>query len=159
MSEFNLDNYYKTNLIIWGAIIFAVFLLIGFTYFLDINNTYEPIEYVIEVKNLLFILILIAAIAVLFLKRSLLNFDKVFSKIKNKENTVSPEDYFNKIKSNYIIIWAVSESIIILGFVEFVLLASLKSFLLYAAIGLYALAINFPKKSLFEKHLQLLSEN
>lgn len=158
MNNFDSENYYKTNLIIWLAIIFGMLILIGITYFLDLSNTFEPLAETLEVKNVLFALILISALAVLFLKRSFLDFDKIYSKIQTVDSEEKKSTFFNKLKSNYIIIWAISESIIIVGFVEYVLICDYQSFLLYAVIGLYAIAVNFPKKSLFEKYLELLAE-
>jgi len=158
MNNFNPENYYKTNLIIWLAIIIGMMVLIGLTYFLDQSNTFEPITDTLKVKNVLFALILISALAVLFLKRSFLDFNKIYDKIKLSENQQIKSAFFNKLRSNYIIIWAISESIILLGFVEYVLLCNFQSFLLYAVVGLYAISVNFPRKSLFERHLKLLAE-
>lgn len=158
MSEFNPKYYYKTNLIIWGSIIIGMLMLIGITYYLDLNTVFEPFEYALEVKNILFIFILISALAVLFLKRSFLDFDKIYSKVKDIKKEEIETVFFNKLKINYIIIWAIAESIIVFGFIEYILLSDFKSFMIYAAIGLYAIGINFPKKSLFEKHMELLSE-
>ena len=158
MNDFNPENYYKTNMIIWLAIIIGMIMLIGITYFIDQANTFQPIAESLEVKNVLFALILISALAVLFLKRSLLDFGKIYSKMESLNSAEKKSAFFNKLRANYIIIWAISELIIVIGFVEYVLICDYKSFLLYAIIGLYAIAVNFPKKSLFEKHLQLLAE-
>lgn len=158
MSEFNPDNYYKTNLIIWLAIIIGMLMLIGITYFLDQSNTFQPVAETLEVKNVLFALILVSALAVLFLKRSFLDFGKIYAKVQSLIDSEKRSAFFSKLRSNYIIIWAISESIIMIGFVEYILICDFKSFMLYAIIGLYAIGINFPRKSLFEKHLQLLAE-
>lgn len=158
MNEFNPEDYYKTNFIIWVSIILGMILLIGITYFLDVNNLFEPLDNPIGVKNVLFVLILISALAILLLKRSFFNFTNIFNKIKNKQESEIHSAFFKKQRTNYIIIWALSESIIILGFIEYVLLTDFKSFMLYAAVGLYAIVINYPKKSIFNKHLELLSE-
>ena len=158
MNNFNPENYYKTNLMIWMAIIIGMLILIGLTYFLDQSNTFEPMTETIKVKNILFALILISALAVLFLKRSFLDFNKIYDKVQSVERQQIESAFFNKLKSNYIIIWAICESIIVLGFVEYILLCDFQSFLLYAVIGLYAIGINFPRRSLFEKHLELLAE-
>ncbi len=158
MNNFNPENYYKTNLIIWLAIIVGMIMLIVATYFFDQNNIFQPLAESVELKNVLFALILISALAVLLLKRSFLDFDKVYSKIDSANNQEKKSIYFNKLRTNYIIIWAISESIIIIGFVEYVLICDYQSFLLYAVIGLYAIAVNFPKKSIFEKHLVLFAE-
>lgn len=158
MSEFNPDNYYKTNLIIWLAIIIGMLMLIGITYFLDQSNTFQPVAETLEVKNVLFALILVSALAVLFLKRSFLDFGKIYAKVQSLIDSEKRSVFFSKLRSNYIIIWAISESIIMIGFVEYILICDFKSFMLYAIIGLYAIGINFPRKSLFEKHLQLLAE-
>jgi hypothetical protein len=159
MQDFNPENYYKTNLIIWSSIILGMVVLIGITYYLDQTNSFEPIEYALEVKNILFILILISALAILFLKRSFLDFQKIYDKIKGTQSSDTKMAFFSKLRSNYIIIWAIAESIIMIGFVEYILLCDFQSFMLYSIIGLYAIGINYPRKSLFDKHLQLLVEN
>jgi hypothetical protein len=158
MDAFNPENYYKTNLIIWVAIIIGMLILIGVTYLLDQSNTFQPVAETLEVKNVLFALILTSALAVLFLKRSFLDFNKIYSKIKSSDNQEKKSVFFNKLRSNYIIIWSISESIIILAFVEYILIVKFDSFIIYAVIGLYAIVVNFPRKSLFEKHLHLLAE-
>jgi len=158
MNNFNPENYYKTNLIIWMAIMIGMIILVGVTYFLNQSNTFIPIVEIIEVKNVLFILILIAALTILLLKRSFLNFEKVYTKVESITTSDKKIAYFNRLRRNYIIIWALSESIILLGFVEFILLVKHSSFEWFAIIGLYAIAINYPKKSLFQNHLELLAE-
>ena len=158
MNNFDSENYYKTNLIIWVAIIIGMMILIGVKYFLEQSNTFQPISEILEVKNVLFALILISALTVLFLKRSFLDFNKVYAKVESLAASDRKSAYFNRLRTNYIIIWAVSESIILLGFVEFVLLVKYSSFKWFALIGLYSIAINYPKKSLFKKHLELLAE-
>ena len=158
MQDFNPENYYKTNLIIWGAIIFGMLMLIGITYYLNQTNVFEQIEYALEVKNILFILILMSALAILFLKRSFLDFQKIYDKIKGTQSSEKKIAFFSKLRSNYIIIWAIAESIILIGFVEYILLCDFQSFMLYSIIGLYAIGINYPRKSIFDKHLKLLVE-
>ena len=158
MNTFNTENYYKTNVIIWSAIMIGMILLIIMTYFLDIMRVFQPLAETLEMKNIFFAFILIAALAVLFLKRSLLDFNKIYSKVQNIHGQDKKPLYLSRLRSNYIIIWALSESIIMFGFVEYVLVCDFKSFLLYAVIGLYAVAINFPRRSIFEQHLQLLAE-
>jgi len=101
---------------------------------------------------------LIAALTILLLKRSFLNFEKVYTKVESITTSDKKIAYFNRLRRNYIIIWALSESIILLGFVEFILLVKHSSFEWFAIIGLYAIAINYPKKSLFKNHLELLAE-
>ena len=158
MSEFNPDNYYKTNLIIWLAIIIGMLMLIGITYFLDQSNTFQPVAETLEVKNVLFALILVSALAVLFLKRSFLDFGKIYAKVQSLIDSEKRSAFFSKLRSNYIIIWAISESILMIGFIEYILICDIQSFLLYAVIGLYAIGVNFPRKSLFKNHLELLAE-
>lgn len=157
MNNFDSVNYYKTNLIIWLVILIGMSMLIGVTYFIDQNNVFQPVVESAEYKNIFFILILISALAVLFLKRTFLDFNNIYSKIESLNNADKKPAYFAKLRSNYIIIWAISESIIMFGFVEYILMCDYQSFLLYGVIGLYAIAINFPKKLIFETHLELLN--
>jgi hypothetical protein len=157
MKDSNVENFYKTNVIIWGAILAGMVVLVAITYFLDQTGMFQPIPETKEFKNVFFALILIVALAVLFLKRSYFDFDKIYSKIQSPTQDKKLA-YLSKLRINYVIIWALSEAIIMFGFVEYILVGDFKSFLLYAIVGLYAILINYPKRSLFDTHLQQLAE-
>ena len=157
MNESNVEQFYKTNVMIWGAIMIGMVILVVITYFLDQTGTFQSVPETLEFKNIFFALILIVALAVLFLKRSYFDFDKIYSKIQANVQDIKVA-YLSKLRINYVIIWALSEAIIMFGFVEYVLVGDFQSFLLYAVVGLYAILINYPKRSLFDKHLQQLAE-
>ena len=100
MNNFNPENYYKTNLVIWLAIIIGMMILIAVKYFLDQSNIFDPIAEIKEVKNVLFALILISALTVLFLKRSFLDFNKVYAKVESLTASERKSAYFNRLRKN-----------------------------------------------------------
>ncbi len=152
-----IEDFHKKNTIIWSAILGCMILLFLVTIMLDRSNIFTPIEESVQVKNILFTFAIILAVGILFLKRIFFVPQKIVEKIKSSAPEDREENLFSQLRMNYIIIWAMGETILLLGFIEYVFVLNF-DFLIYAVVGLYALIINIPRKKIVEKSLELLSE-
>jgi len=154
----DITEFHKKNMIIWGAILLGMIAISAVAYFLENSLIFVPVPEGIAIKNILFIIAILFAVAILYLKRSFLSPETVVAKAVNILPENPAEYVLLNIRKNYIILWALSELILFMGFVEYVFVVNFRSFLIYAVVGIYALVINIPKQSFNEKCLELLNE-
>ena len=159
MNTQNTEKFIRNNFVIWVSIVLGMGVMCIVTFALYISQTFTPIQEVTQIKNVLFLMAIILAVGILFLKRSFFATHTIVDKIRT--STIENHEHFllRRLRKNYIILWILGEMILILGFIEFVLIADFNSFLIYAVVGLYAVLINFPRKTLVAKSLELLSQN
>jgi hypothetical protein len=48
------------------------------------------------------------------------------------------------------VIWSIANLIVMIGFIQYILALQFESFLIYSAVGIFSLAINFPKFTIIE---------
>lgn len=159
MNTYDIEKYNRNNLILWASILLAMGVMCIVTYALYISHTFTPIQEITQVKNILFLIAIILAVGILFLKRSFFSVNSIVNKVKASGSENHQQSLLMKLKTNYIIIWAMGEMILILGFIEFILIADINSFLIYAVVGFYAVIINYPHKDLITKCMELLSQS
>ncbi len=153
-----IEEFHKKNFIIWTAILGGMIAIVIVTFVLDGARTFTPIKETVQVKNILFTVAIVLTIGILFLKRLIFVPQKIVEKIKETPAEDREKKLFSQLRINYIIIWAMGETVLFLGFVEYVFILNFDSFLIYAVVGLYAVIINIPRKIFIEKSLELLSE-
>ncbi len=159
MTTQNIEKFNKNNFIIWITILLGMMIMCIVTYVLDSSQTFIPVQETKQVKNVLFLMALILAISILFLKRSVFVSKKIVEKLQSASNENREQLLLARLRKNYIIVWILGEMILFLGFIEFVFIVDFNSFLIYAVVGLYAVVINFPRRALVAKSLELLSES
>jgi len=161
--------------LIWLALLVEIIVLIGVGLLLDyLNALGEPvISNRKAISDLSMMLIVVLLFAVLFLKRNLLNPDKLIERAKSKKDAVynpqwqmivqefGPEaeimvHIVEIIRKYYLVIWSIGNAIVLIGFVGLVVGLPLRQFLIYAVVGLYSLSVNFPVFSMVERCLYRL---
>lgn len=151
-----MQNFHKTNLTLWIAVLSGVIILSAVVYYLYLSETMQPIPDSQDVAQIMFVAAVVLAIAILFLKRS------VFSPIKVVEHAKGRPDaeifVMNKIKRNYIIVWGIGELICLLGFFNFIMLADIQNYMIFAVVSIYSLLVNMPRESLHIQALAMLKE-
>ena len=153
-----LESFYRSNLIIWLAILSGMAILGIAAFVLNQIEAFTPMPQAMLYNKVLFLIAVILAIAILYLKRTRF----IPSRIVKKVEEYPEENRFSALtailRKNYMILWILAEAIFIIGFVDFILSVLFDSFLAYAVVGIYAFALNFPRKSLLLKCIELLSE-
>jgi hypothetical protein len=151
-----MQNFHKTNLTLWGAVLSGVIILSAVVFYLHSSETMQPIPDSQDVAQIIFVAAVLLAIAILFLKRSALSPTKVIENAKRQTNT---EFYvMNRIRRNYIIIWGLGELICLLGFFNFIMLADIQNYMIFAVVSIYSLLVNRPREVLLIQALEMLKE-
>lgn len=151
-----MQSFHKTNMTLWGAVLSGVIILSAVVYYLHSSETMTAIPDSQDVAQIIFIAAVVLAIGILFLKRSALSPAKV---VQNAKEASNPEVYvMNKIKRNYIIIWGIGELICLLGFFNFIMLADIQNYLIFAVVSIYSLLVNMPREALLIQSLDMLKE-
>ena len=153
-----MQNFHKTNMTLWGAILAGVIILSLVVFYLDTSSTVTPVLESKDVTQMIFIAAVLLAIAILFLKRTVLAPAKIIKNARNLSDEQAKLFVFNKIRRNYIIIWALAEIICVLGFFNYILLVDLQNYLIFAVVSIYSLLVNMPREALIIQSLDLLKE-
>jgi len=153
-----MQNYHKSNMTLWGAVVSGVVILSIVVYYLDSSASVAPIPESQDVAQMMFIAAVIFAIAILFLKRTVLSPVKIIKGAKElPEEQVLPF-VVNRIRRNYILIWAMAELIALLGFFNYIILADFQNYLIFAVVSIYSLVVNMPREALLKQSLELVKE-
>ena len=153
-----MRNFHKTNMTLWGAVLGGVIILSLVVYYLHSSAAVTPLPESQDVAQLMFFAAVILAIGILFLKRSVLSPAKTIKRAKKlAEEQVEPF-VLNKIRRNYIIIWAMAELICLIGFFNYIMLADIQNYLIFAVVSIYSLLINMPREALVIQSLKMLKE-
>jgi hypothetical protein len=163
-----MQNFHKTNMTLWGAVLGGVIILSLVVYYLHSSALVTPLPESQDVAQLMFYAAVILAIGILFLKRSVLAPAKTINKVLapaktiNKAKKLAEEQVeqfvMNKIRRNYIIIWAMAELICLIGFFNYMMLADIQNYLIFAIVSIYSLLINMPREALVIQSLKMLKE-
>lgn len=158
-SDGSLKQYHKINVILWGSILFFVVILMLLAYFLDSMNTLQPVENAVQINQILFLMAVLIAFGILFFKRSLFNPNKLIETPFEKSLDEKTSLVLTKLRKNYIIVWAMGESIGILGFVNYILTTDIQYLLVFSVVSIYSILINMPRLAVAERCIELVKEN
>ncbi len=153
-----MQNFHKTNMTLWGAVLGGVIILSLVVYYLHSSAAVTPLPESQEVAQLMFFAAVILAIGILFLKRSVLSPAKTIKRAKKLAENQVEQFVLNKIRRNYIIIWAMAELICLIGFFNYIMLADIRNYLIFAVVSIYSLLINMPREALVIQSLKMLKE-
>ena len=143
---------------LWGAVLGGVIILSLVVYYLHSSAAVTPLPESQDVAQLMFFAAVILAIGILFLKRSVLSPAKTIKRAKKLAEDQVEQFVLNKIRRNYIIIWAMAELICLIGFFNYIMLADIQNYLIFAVVSIYSLLINMPREALVIQSLKMLKE-
>lgn len=168
--QVRLRELYNPIRWIWLALLVEILVLVGIGMLLDYLNVLGGPLFSNRkvISDLSMMVIVILLFVVLFLKRNLLNPDKLIERAKSKKGDVlnpqwqifvhefGPEaeimvHVVGIIRKYYLVIWSIGNAIALIGFVALVLGLPLRQFMIYAVVGLYSLSVNFPVYSMVER--------
>jgi hypothetical protein len=150
---------HKKNMILWGAILAGMLILFTITYYINTQGIFTPVAETREIGQILFIVAVVLALVILVLKRSVLTPEKIADRIPG---TLSKPERdaaaLNRIGTNYVIVWALSEAIMVTGFINYVLLTNFNDFLIFSIVALYSLVINIPREGALHRSISILDQ-
>ena len=134
-------------------------ILFSITYYINTREIFTPVAESREVGQILFIAAVVLALVILIFKRSVLTPEKIADRIpatlaKAERDAAA----LNRIGTNYIIVWALSEGIMVTGFIDYILLTNFKDFLIFSIVALYSLVINIPREGALHRCISLLDQ-
>jgi hypothetical protein len=154
-----LNQYHRINVFLWISILFFVVILTLLAYFFDSMDTLRPMENATQINQIMFLIAVVIAFGILFFKRSLFNPKKLIEIPNEKSIEEKSGLVLAKLRKNYIIVWAMGETIGILGFVNYILTTDLQYLLVLSVVSIYSLLINLPRLAVAERYVKLVREN
>ena len=155
----NLKQFHRTNVIIWVSILSFVIILTALAYILDRTNTMLPVQEAAQINQVMFLLAVIIAFGILFFKRSLFNPKKIIESPFEKSLPEKMDLVLSKLRKNYIIVWAMGETIGIIGFINYIFTVDIQYLLVFAVVGIYSILINMPRITVAARCIELVKEN
>ena len=152
------NDYHKTNMTLWGAVVSGIVILSVIVFMIDSNGDLEPVTGAAQLGQTFFISAIILAAGILFLKRSILSPNRLIKKLHVLPVTERESELYKKLRRNYLIIWAMAELICFIGFFYFIVMGDVQNYLIFAVVSIYSLMINMPREGLIYQCLELLKE-
>lgn len=153
-----LQQYHRINILIWGAIISFVIILTLLGYFLDSSNTMFPAESAAQVNQVLFLMAVVIAFGILLFKRSLFNPKKLANSPIEMTLQEKTDLVLARLRRNYVIVWAMGETIGVIGFVNYMVTTDIQYLLVFSVVSIYSILINMPRQSVAESCMELIKE-
>ncbi len=158
-SENTIKEFHRFNVVIWTAIIVSVVILNVIALILDNSRLFVPVSNAIQINQIMFLIAVVIAFAILFFKRSLFIPGKL---VNIPSETTNPEKFkivLSRIRKNYIIVWALGEAIGVIGFINYILTADRQYLYVFAIVSIYSILINIPRIEFVKRCLDLVEEN
>ena len=125
-----LQQFHKINNLLWLGIIVFIIILSGITVYLDSVYYIKPMSDQKLVSDIFFVLALILAIGIFFIKRSFFTPHKLIAAVEHEPMAEKKLILLTRIRRNYLIVWAMGELIFLLGFMQYILTANFNQFLI-----------------------------
>jgi len=158
-SDINLKQYQKTNILIWVSIISFVIILTLLGYFLDRSGSMMPAQSAAQINQVMFLLAVVIAFGILFFKRSLFNPNRIVDDSLDRSTAEKVNQTLTGLRRNYVIVWALGETIGIIGFINYMITIDTQYLLVFSVVSIYSILINMPRISLAERCVDLVREN
>lgn len=152
-------------LLILSGMIGLVLAVLGLDYFRILSLI--PVVDPILMDKITLLIILVLVLSIFFLKKSYLNIHKIIEKArvsKKKYNdemfsflSISGGNYtlivnaINVVNSMMMLIWFLTNLIVITAFVNYIFVPLINTFIIYSVVGIYSLIINYPAMNIYKK--------
>lgn len=158
-SENSIKEFHRINVIIWIAIIASVLTITIIAFILDNSQVFIPVSDAVLINQIMFLIAVVIAFAILFFKRSLFVPGKLVNISSDVPESEKHTIVLSRVRKNYILVWALGETIGVLGFINYVLTADRQYLYVFAVVSLYSILINIPRQELIQRCLNLIGEN
>ncbi|MBD3224616.1 MAG: hypothetical protein GF313_07795 [Caldithrix sp.] len=171
-----INQHHRMNRRLWMAILSGVLLIIAVTVLFHFSDvfTHPIVEEASTLNDIMFVIIVVVVLAILAVKRRLMDTKKILSKANitllsdgQGESTKDPtnrkaeilQNAIQFMRQNFLIIWVLGEVVVIIGFILYILLLNFEAFLIYSIVGLWSLAVNYPRLQFLQRLYYLIEEN
>jgi hypothetical protein len=158
-SNGKLKEFQRMSVLIWIAIITSIIILSVLIFVLDESLIFVPVNNAEQINQVMFLIAVALAFAILFFKRSLFIPGKIVDVSPERTLIQKAELALRRLRKNYITVWALGEAICIIGFVNYIFTVDFQQFLVFAVVSLYSVLINIPRIAIAEKCMELIQEN
>jgi len=155
----NLKQYHRTNILLWVSILSFVVILTVLAYILDTTNEMQSVQNAVQINQVMFLLAVVIAFGILFLKRSLFNPKKIIESPFEKSLPEKVDFVLSRLRRNYIIVWAMGETIGIIGFINYIMTIDFQYLLVFSVVSVYSILINMPRIAIAERCRDLVKDN
>jgi hypothetical protein len=135
----NIKQYQRTNVLIWVSILSFVIILTLLAYLLDTSSAMLPANNAAQINQVMFLLAVVIAFGILFFKRSLFNPRKIIDSPIGKSPSDKVEFVLAKLRRNYIIVWAMGETIGIIGFINYMITVDIQYLFVFSVVSIYSI--------------------
>jgi MFS family permease len=153
------QKFHKTNLALWLTIIVFMLILGGIVFYLDSSYFIKPHESQKTISDVFFLIALVLAIAIFIFKRAFFLPLKLVHAVEHEHESEKLTKIMARIRRNYMVIWSLAELIFLLGFIQYILTANFRQFLILSVVAFYSLVINKPQENLSARCEEYLSDN
>ena len=155
---------------LWGCILLGMIGLVILVFiFKNLGVFTEPaVSDVQMLDNVTFIIAILLVFLIFYLKRNYLSPKKMIERAENRDINIGSGEVANFVQEfgkeadllakiliimrrYYMIIWSIADLIVLIGFLVYILGLQFQTFLIYSVIGLYSMAVNFPRFSIIER--------
>jgi len=173
----NLRRIHRVNRTLWLSILSGVLILVVISLFFYWGNILDMAvvrpQYLVD--QILLFLVFALLLLIMYVKRNYLQLNKIIERAQRRDLSITSSDVtdlvstFGKetnllakaliiMRRYYMVIWSAADLIVIIGFIQYILTMTFKSFAIYTAAGILSLIINFPRFTIIERLYYKLSK-
>ena len=172
-----LRRIHRVNRTLWLSILSGVLILVVISLFFYFGNFLDMavVGRPHLVDQALLFLVFALLLLIMYVKRNYLQPNKMIERARRRDLSITSADVtdlvstFGKetnllakaliiMRRYYMVIWSAADLIVIIGFIQYILTMTFKSFLVYTAAGILSLIINFPRFTVIESLYYKLSK-
>ena len=154
----DLKVFHRSLIFIWVAIISSVVIITLLAFTMQTMNVVTATPQAEAINQILFLIAVAIAFAILFFKRSLFLPEKIISTLPDNSPAVKTDFVLMRLRRNYITVWALGEAIALLGFIDYIFTGNNQYFLVYTVVSVYSVLVNMPRLIIAEKCIELIME-
>jgi heme A synthase len=167
--QHKLRNIHRVNRIMWNSILVAILTMLAVVLVFHYNHflTKPQVENMSFVNNIFFALVVVFVLLGIYVKRTYLKPSVLIDRAAKRHLNITATDVLDFIEAfgkeadllaktlmmmrrYYMLIWSLANLVVMVGFIQYIIGVHLDNFLIMCVVGLYALAINFPRFSMIE---------
>jgi len=173
-----LRQIHRVNRVLWMSLLSGMGILVLTAILFKFGGFFQTSVPSVDSKldNAILIFTLALLFTVFYLKRHYLIPAKMVARAQKKEISVGGGDiaaFITEFGENamtiaktlvimrryFMLVWSIANVILLLGFIVFIAAGQFQTFLIYAVISAYSMAINFPSFKIIEHCMSILEEN
>jgi len=164
-----LRRIHRVNRTLWLGIMSGVLVLTVISFFFYVGGILDSavVNPRHPVNQALMFLVFALLLLIMYVKRHYLQTGKIVERAQRRELSITAADVTDMVagfgketnllakaliimRRYYMVIWSAADLIVIIGFIQYILTMSFRSFVIYATVGILSLLINFPRFTIIE---------